>query len=274
LTLKAGAEGTLCILPAGARAHACLRSSGVLAAFKAGKVDKTDAVTSVLNLAQVVRPSPLSQLPPLTHPLVQIEKNMDGTSGALYSIWSNALAAGLSLSAKSLSSTTATSAVWALALSHALKVLYTYTAARRPSRTLVDPLEAFTGIFAYSKGEDFAGAVKEAAAASEKTKDLVAKAGRAACRLSLLLLSVSASTLLISLCRCRCWEGGASRSSSPGSGSARRGAAAEGNRVGAVMFGWQWQSRWFGSLGHSCDENLKEREREAEKFDVVAQPLF
>lgn len=105
---------------------------------------------------------------------------MDGTSGALYSIWSNALASGLSLSAKSASSTTATSPIWASALSHALKVLYTYTAARRPSRTLVDPLEAFTEAFAESQGGNFDAAVKSAAEASEKTKDLVAKAGRAA----------------------------------------------------------------------------------------------
>lgn len=39
--------------------------SGVIAAFKEGKVSKTDAVTAVLNLAQ------------------SIEKTMDGTSGAL-----------------------------------------------------------------------------------------------------------------------------------------------------------------------------------------------
>lgn len=65
-------------------------------------------------------------------------------------------------------------------MSHALEVLYTYTAARRPSRTLIDPLAAFTEAFAASKGSDLTSAVKEAAAASEKTKDLVAKAGRAA----------------------------------------------------------------------------------------------
>lgn len=105
---------------------------------------------------------------------------MDGTSGALYSIWSNALASGLSLSAKEASSSTASSSVWAAALEHALKILYTYTAARRPSRTLVDPLAAFTESFGASKGQDLASAVKEAADASEKTKDLVAKAGRAA----------------------------------------------------------------------------------------------
>ncbi|KAI5476272.1 putative dihydroxyacetone kinase 1 [Pseudohyphozyma bogoriensis] len=142
----------------------CLKSGGegIIAAFKEGKVDKQDVVTAVLNLAQ------------------SIEKSMDGTSGALYSIWSNALAAGLSKAAKESGAKSADAAVWAAALEHALSVLYTYTAARRPSRTLVDPLDAFTAAFGASKGKDFAGAVKEAEAASEKTKDLVAKAGRAA----------------------------------------------------------------------------------------------
>ncbi|KAK4702783.1 triose/dihydroxyacetone kinase / FAD-AMP lyase (cyclizing), partial [Phenoliferia sp. Uapishka_3] len=143
LTLKAGAEG-------------------VLGAFKSGKVDKDDVVTAVLNLAQ------------------SIEKTMDGTSGALYSIWSNGLAAGLSRAAKNQNSKTATASVWAEALSHALETLFTYTAARRPSRTLIDPLHAFTVSFAASKGADFAAALKEAQTATEEGKNLIAKAGRAA----------------------------------------------------------------------------------------------
>lgn len=142
----------------------CLQSGaeGIVAAFKEGAVDKNDVVTAVLNLAQ------------------SIEKNMDGTSGALYSIWSNALASGLSKAAQSSSSSSATPAVWASALEQALSTLYSYTAARRPSRTLIDPLAAFTEAFAASSGSDFAAAAKDAAAASEATKDLIAKAGRAA----------------------------------------------------------------------------------------------
>lgn len=128
-----------------------LRTSGL---------DRQDLVAAVLQIAQVV------------------EKTMDGTSGALYSIWFNALAAGLANA--STSSAFASPALWAQALDHALRVLYDYTAARRPSRTLVDPLAAFTEAFAASKGTDLDSAIRAAAEACEETKNLVAQAGRAA----------------------------------------------------------------------------------------------
>ena len=51
------------------------------------------------------------------------------------------------------------------------------TRARPPSRTLVDPLEAFIGALP-KKG--LASAADDAHAAAEKTKELVAKAGRGA----------------------------------------------------------------------------------------------
>lgn len=109
-----------------------------------------------------------------------VEKEMDGTSGALYSIWTNALAAGLAKAAASTSAQSDSPAVWSAALDSALKVLYDYTAARRPSRTLVDPLAAFTEAYTASKGADLAGAVEAAARACEETKNLDAQAGRAA----------------------------------------------------------------------------------------------
>ncbi|GAA5983615.1 hypothetical protein JCM10908_000353 [Rhodotorula pacifica] len=143
LTLKAGAEG-------------------VLERLNADGLDRQDVITAVLQIAQVV------------------EKTMDGTSGALYSIWSNALAAGLARVAAASSSSPVSPAIWAEALDHALRVLYDYTAARRPSRTLVDPLAAFTEAYTASQGADFAAAVQAAATACEETKDLVAQAGRAA----------------------------------------------------------------------------------------------
>ncbi|GAA5893508.1 hypothetical protein JCM6882_007840 [Rhodosporidiobolus microsporus] len=143
LTLRAGAEG-------------------VLEKFKAGSLNSQDVISAVLEIAQVV------------------EKEMDGTSGALYSIWSNALAGGLARAASSSSASSVSPSVWAAALEHALSILYQYTPARRPSRTLIDPLAAFTESFGAAKGENFAEAVAEAAAACEETKDLVAQAGRAA----------------------------------------------------------------------------------------------
>jgi dihydroxyacetone kinase len=54
--------------------------------------------------------------------------------------------------------------------------LYTYTRARPPSRTLVDPLAAFIGALPSGLG----AAVKAAGEAAEGTKDIDAKAGRSA----------------------------------------------------------------------------------------------
>ncbi|KAF7303561.1 Dihydroxyacetone kinase [Mycena indigotica] len=103
------------------------------------------------------------------------ETDMGGTSGALYSIFFSALAQGVQGAAGG-QLTTATPELWATALTSALKKLYTYTRARPPSRTLVDPLAAF--VESYDKG--FSEAVKAAAAAAEHTKDVDAKAGRSA----------------------------------------------------------------------------------------------
>jgi dihydroxyacetone kinase len=105
---------------------------------------------------------------------------MDGTSGALYSIWLNALAAGLTRGAKEESTSSASSSTWAKGLSYALSILFEYTAARRPSRTLVDPLQTFTETYAKADGANLDEAIKAAVKAAEETKDLVAKAGRAA----------------------------------------------------------------------------------------------
>lgn len=100
---------------------------------------------------------------------------MGGTSGALYSIFFAAIAQGL----QSSSSTTADPETWSKALTSALAKLYTYTRARPPSRTVVDPLSAFIETFA-ANPQDLKAAVKKAAEAAEKTKDIEAKAGRSA----------------------------------------------------------------------------------------------
>lgn len=167
---------------------------------------------------------------------------MDGTSGALYSIWSNGLAAGLASAAKASSASSADAAVWAAGLEHALKVLQTYTAARRPSRTLVDPLEVFTEIFGQSKGTKFDEAYKGAAEASEKTKDLVAKAGRAACTCDRDSCTTRARcpTLILLLVLRRCWTGGAPGGSGPRPRSTRCSPVVEGYRFpGLSLIGHQ-----------------------------------
>jgi triose/dihydroxyacetone kinase / FAD-AMP lyase (cyclizing) len=61
----------------------------------------------------------------------------------------------------------------------ALRRLYTYTRARPPSRTLVDPLQAFIDTLE-ADHNGFAAAVKAAGDAAVKTSELEAKAGRSA----------------------------------------------------------------------------------------------
>ncbi|KAI0372718.1 dihydroxyacetone kinase [Pilatotrama ljubarskyi] len=141
LTLKAGA-------------------SAVLNGVKEGRISGEDVVRSVISIAQVA------------------EEQMGGTSGALYSIFFSALAQGLQ--AHHSGSQTLTPALWSAALTSALAKLYTYTRARPPSRTLVDPLATFIEALAKTEGADFADAAKAAGDAALKTRDLEAKAGRSA----------------------------------------------------------------------------------------------
>lgn len=94
------------------------------------------------------------------------------------SIFFSSLAQGLvTASAK----TTSHPDLWASALTTALTRLYTYTRARPPSRTLVDPLDAFVrALSSSSTGGGFAAAVAEAGRVAEATRDVEAKAGRSA----------------------------------------------------------------------------------------------
>ncbi|KZT18331.1 dihydroxyacetone kinase [Neolentinus lepideus HHB14362 ss-1] len=138
LTLKAGA-------------------SAVLQKVDSGAIKGTDVLGAVIQISQVA------------------EKEMGGTSGALYSIFFSALAQGLQQSARSQSTTS--SQIWTQAVSSALAKLYTYTRARAPSRTLIDPLAAFAEAL---PNDGFAGAVQKAAEAADKTKHVEAKAGRSA----------------------------------------------------------------------------------------------
>ncbi|KAI6125431.1 Dak1 domain-containing protein [Pisolithus croceorrhizus] len=128
-------------------------ANGVLKALEEGKVTGEDVIGSMIAVSKVA------------------EEAMGGTSGALYSIFFSALAQGLAGT-----STIATSDDWSSALNSALDRLYTYTRARPPSRTLVDPLAAFIGTF--PSGLEVA--VEAAKEAAEKTRDLEAKAGRSA----------------------------------------------------------------------------------------------
>ncbi|KAJ2930839.1 hypothetical protein H1R20_g6263, partial [Candolleomyces eurysporus] len=142
LTLKAGAQG-------------------VLASLDKGKIRGENVVASLIAIGQVA------------------EEVMGGTSGALYSIFFSALAQGFQ-SQSIPAGSVVTPQQWQVALTSALDRLYTYTRARPPSRTLVDPLAAFINEIKKNRGQDFASAVRLAAQATEATKDLEAKAGRSA----------------------------------------------------------------------------------------------
>ncbi|KAN0088501.1 Dak1 domain containing protein [Tylopilus felleus] len=129
-------------------------ASGVLEILNQGVITGGDVIRSMIAISRVA------------------EEKMGGTSGALYSIFFSSLAQALARS----SATVATTEVWSGALKSALTRLYTYTRARPPSRTLVDPLTAF--VDALPAG--FEGAVKTAQDAAESTRDIEAKAGRSA----------------------------------------------------------------------------------------------
>lgn len=68
---------------------------------------------------------------------------------------------------------------WSHAVSLARERLYTYTRARPPSRTLIDPLAAFVDAFS-EYPSNLRAAVKKAAEAAEATQDIEARVGRSA----------------------------------------------------------------------------------------------
>lgn len=104
-----------------------------------------------------------------------VENSMDGTSGALYAIFLNALAHGLQTQSTS-STTQVTSQEWARALQSSQSSLSNYTPAQPGDRTLVDALHPFVETLAKT------GNVKEAAEAARKgadgTKGMKASLGR------------------------------------------------------------------------------------------------
>jgi dihydroxyacetone kinase len=101
----------------------------------------------------------------LPRPLAKIGKKI---LTAFKSIFFSSLAQALQAHPPS-PNAVATSALWSLALRTALNNLYTYTRARPPSRTLIDPLSAFV--------DEGLGAASDAA---ERTRDLEPTVGRSA----------------------------------------------------------------------------------------------
>ncbi|KAG7420173.1 Dihydroxyacetone kinase 1 [Fusarium oxysporum f. sp. rapae] len=101
-----------------------------------------------------------------------VETAMDGTSGALYAIFLNALVHAL----RELSPGTASPEVWAKALKMSSDALAKYTPARPGDRTLVDALHPF--VEALNQTGDVKKAADAALEGANKTKGMQASLGR------------------------------------------------------------------------------------------------
>ena len=104
-----------------------------------------------------------------------IEDNMDGTSGAIFSIFLAAFASAIKSMPASKEKLNAQT--WAAAAKSALSQLQLATPARQGDRTLMDALEPF--IESFSSGAPVDVAVAEARAGVEATKGMKAAFGRA-----------------------------------------------------------------------------------------------
>ncbi|GIJ99826.1 hypothetical protein Aspvir_003834 [Aspergillus viridinutans] len=104
-----------------------------------------------------------------------VENTMDGTSGAIYSIFLNALAHGLRAQDQG-TPTPATAEVWADALKYSITALGKYTPAQPGDRTLIDALVPFCNTLVERK--DVHAAAKAAQNGTEATKGMKASLGR------------------------------------------------------------------------------------------------
>ncbi|KAH7042031.1 Dak1 domain-containing protein [Macrophomina phaseolina] len=104
-----------------------------------------------------------------------VEKEMDGTSGAIYAIFLNALAHGLRIQANG-NPKPVTVDIWAKALQTSLESLAKYTPARPGDRTLIDALYPF--VESLTKTGDIKAAAKAAEDGSNGTKGMQASLGR------------------------------------------------------------------------------------------------
>lgn len=101
-----------------------------------------------------------------------VENNMDGTSGALYAIFLNALVAAL----RGQPAGEATPKVWAAALKQSCDALSAYTPARPGDRTLIDALYPF--VEELERSGDVVAAADASFKAADATKGMKASLGR------------------------------------------------------------------------------------------------
>lgn len=105
-----------------------------------------------------------------------VEATMDGTSGALYAIFLNALVHGLRAQDTTGSPTAVDAKIWGKALKSAVTALGKYTPAQVGDRTLIDALVPFSNTL--SETADVHAAAKAAQEGTEATKHLKASLGR------------------------------------------------------------------------------------------------
>ncbi|KAH7380243.1 dihydroxyacetone kinase [Phaeosphaeria sp. MPI-PUGE-AT-0046c] len=112
----------------------------------------------------------------LVNNIIQVvEVSMDGTSGAIYAIFLNALAHGLRQNSPS-SGQTVTPEIWGKALQSSLQALGKYTPAQPGDRTLMDALYPF--VESLSRTGNLDDAAKAAQAGAKGTKGMKASLGR------------------------------------------------------------------------------------------------
>lgn len=112
----------------------------------------------------------------LVNNIIQVvEVSMDGTSGAIYAIFLNALAHGLRQNSPA-SPQPVMPQVWAKALDSSLQALGKYTPAQPGDRTLMDALFPFVQIL--SKTGNIEDAAKAAQVGAKGTKGMKASLGR------------------------------------------------------------------------------------------------
>ncbi|CAG8931012.1 unnamed protein product [Penicillium salamii] len=132
-----------------------------------------EAILALLNNTSTPITSDL--LSTLARIVTVVENVMDGTSGAIYAIFLNALAHGLRAQDPS-SPAPVTTEIWAQALNSSIEALGKYTPAKKGDRTLVDALAPFIETLSET------GEVRVAAAAAqqgtESTKAMKASLGR------------------------------------------------------------------------------------------------
>lgn len=132
-------------------------ANSLTAALDAGKIDLKTAAGTCLTLG------------------AQIERNMGGTSGAIYALFFTGLVQGLIESGKS--GEPATKETWGKALVAALHSLGQHTPARPGMRTLVDALDPYCR--AMGDGKSLQESVDAAKKGAEATKTQTARLGRA-----------------------------------------------------------------------------------------------